>query len=198
MHEKQARWQLISSPSKQCPWPQWPPQALTLHHICWPQLYTHPEQQALTGTPPPLRRSEYCRKKSYFRSCPPHAICCQVRGGWEGWKKSHLYTLHLREAWVYPSCHTEETQEDRCSVCLSTSLGWRSWEIKGGVKTVIWTSTCQIHASNRHCIWQTLRVWYHPCALCSRTVGMEGTFLCPLKVLEHERTSPYGNPKCIM
>lgn len=60
-------------------------------------------------------------------------------------------------------CHTEETQEDRCSVCLSTSLGWRSWEIKGGVKTVTWTSTCQMHASNQHCIWQTLRVWYHPC-----------------------------------
>lgn len=37
----QAHWQLLHSPSKQCSWPQWPPLALTVHSICWPQLYTH-------------------------------------------------------------------------------------------------------------------------------------------------------------
>lgn len=157
MHEKQAHWQLISSPSKQCPWPQWPPQAFTLPHICWPQLYTHPEQQAVTGTPPPLRRSEYCIKillQIMSSSC--HMLSSE--GG--GAERKAICTLCILGK---PGCHTEETQEDRCSVCLSTSLGWRSWEIKGGVKTVTWTSTCQMHASNRHCIWQTLRVWYHPC-----------------------------------
>lgn len=93
-------------------------------HLLTTAIHTHPEQQAVAGTPPPLRRSEYCIKillQIMSSSC--HMLS-------SGGGACTLCSLGKS------GCHTEETQEDRCSVCLSTSLGWRSWEIKGGVKTV--------------------------------------------------------------
>lgn len=54
-------------------------------------------------------------------------------GGRREAKRKATCTLCILGRPVSVTQHTEGTQrqEDRCSVCLSESLGWWSWEIKG-------------------------------------------------------------------
>ena len=110
----QAHRQLLPSPSKQCSWPQWPPLALTVLGICWPQLYsTHAQSKRAHNRY--VQYSCTARNPTSDLAFSHHMLL-----GGLGWEKSHC--ILGRPASV--SRHTEEPQRGWTGALYASPRLW--------------------------------------------------------------------------
>lgn len=105
-------------------------------HLLTTAIHTHPRQKVPTShtsatcsAPVPLKILHQTTSSSH------HMLSRGLRGGGlrREAKRKATCTLCILGRPVSVTQDTEGTQrqEDRCSMCLSESLGWWSWEIKG-------------------------------------------------------------------